>query len=202
MRPWISWLEWLAAFLLWLVFVNYARHYLKEFKWQKYGVYLCSAALIGAVTYHLTKPGKSQSVSLYYRNSELEGQMIDATLMPEGNNRSEPGRIVLQDIRAETSGRFPTEKATVILYFSDQVMCEPGAKECHPVAGRDGFLEGFLWNDLPPINPKETWSMPVFKGTVPGSLPKMMKARLKIFYGEAIPAEATFTVSVQNLGTE
>lgn len=158
----MGWLGWLAAFFLWLAFLTYTKDHFQEIKWQRYGTRVCSAALIAFITFHLTRPRELQSVILYYGNAELNGQTIDATYMPEKEERSAPGRFVLKDIRAEQIGRYPTRKVTLVWYFSDNVFCEPGDYACRPIAGDEGFSAGFQWGGLSPINPKEPWPVPVF----------------------------------------
>lgn len=180
-----------------MAILNYVKQYFMEFKWQTSAVAICSAVLIAVVTFQLTKPNKGPSVSLYYGNFGLNGQTIDATYISENHGRSAAGKFVLKDIRAEQNGRYRTSPVTVILYFSDRVTCEPGASECHRIAGKGGFLAGFEWSGLPPIDANKSWPVPVYKGIAQGSLPSAMKARLLIYYGETVPAEATFTVNVR-----
>ena len=190
----------LAAFLPPLAFLSRAKKSFKEIKWLSVGA-IGLTALIAAIAFHLMLPNKSKSVRLYYGNAELNGQTIEVTYTPENDERSEPGTFVLKDIRAEQLGQFPTDEITIILYFSDKVICEPGLYECHPIPVNEGFSSGFRWDDLSPITPKRSWTAPPFRGIAQGSLPNAMKARLKIFYGEASPAVANFTINVRDVGT-
>ena len=96
----VSWFGWLGAFWLSLAFLSFSKHSFKEFKWQMCGA-IGAAALFSAITFHLLRPNELQLVKLYYGNAELNGQTIDATLMPGKDERSGPRRFVLRDIRAE-----------------------------------------------------------------------------------------------------
>jgi hypothetical protein len=196
----VSWFGLPSALSFSLAFLSYTNHFFKKFKWHMYGA-IGFAILFAAITFQLLRPNESQLVKLYYGNAELNGQTIDATYMPGKDERFAPGSFVLRDIRAEQMGRFPTDYVTVILYFSDKVICESGIYECHPIRGNEGFSAGFECTGLSAINPKESWPAPVFRGVAQGSLPNAIKARLEIFYRAARPAEANFTVNVRNVGT-
>jgi len=196
MRYSVSWFGLPSALSLSLTFLSYTKDFYMKFKWHIYGA-IGFAALFAAITFHLWRPIELPLVKLYYGNAELDGQTIDATYIPGKDERSAPGRFVLRDIRAEQFGRFPTDEVTVILYFSDKVICESEVYECHPIRANEGFSAAFEWSGLSAINSKESWTAPVFRGVDQGSLPNAMRARLKIFYGESTPAVANFVVNVR-----
>lgn len=194
-------LVWFVAVAFWLAFVSYTKKMDNQSRWQRYGLPIGVAVLFATIAFYLTKPKQAQAVSLYLGSAALNGQIIDATYTPGSSERSSPGIFVLKGIRADQNGRYPTDPVTVVLYFSDKVICKPLVSSCHLVSGTDGFAQGFQWSGLPPISPGVSWIVPPFIGAAQGSFPNVMRARLEIYYGRSMPVRANFSVAVRNVGT-
>jgi hypothetical protein len=151
----------------------------------------------------MAQPAASQPdahLVILYQDGELNGRTIS---IPAPSNVS-PIAIQLSEFRFKNNGGHVTAGVSARLYLSKTVS---STSIWQPTLSDDpdfpfayysgGGLGGGFGGALSPIiNPQETWNWMAFQGQLPAgqTLIEPIKAKLKVFYGTAKPAEAIFSI--------
>jgi hypothetical protein len=129
-------------------------------------------------------PSKILHVSLLYKNRKLNGALIQS-------DSGDPKQIKLSSFQFKVDGSSPAI-LSVRLYLATDV--DSGWPWQKTTSEESGFPTAMWVGSQQPVSPTETWNTGDLFASSKGEIKYPIDAKLKVFYGGGIPAEANFTI--------